>query len=163
MVLAQWCRSLIPVCCLQLCGLFSNHCHIPHAFFVWFIRPEFSDRATMLAGAASRPAAAENTAAVAFLEKLLLSPASTPVLTLCHGFDCRYRNQFVITPPRLSFIRAMLAGARSARDERKALSKIVAWYDREGGKVAGTVNRIAYAGAAKTVACESFSKRFLTE
>ena len=32
-----------------------------------------------------------------------------------------------------------------AKDERKVLSKIVAWYDREGGKVAGTVNRVAYA------------------
>jgi hypothetical protein len=103
--------------------------------------------AAALAGAASRPAAAENIAAVAFLEKLSLSPASTPVLTLCHGFDCRYRNQFVVTPARLSFIRTTLAGARSARDERKAVSKIVAWYDREGSKVAGTVNRIAYAGA----------------
>jgi hypothetical protein len=103
--------------------------------------------AAVLACAGPRPATAENAAAAAFLEKLSLSPVSTPVLTLCHGFNCTFRNQFVVTPARLSLIRLTLAGARSARDERKALSKIVAWYDREGGKVAGTVNRIAYAGA----------------
>src|SRR5262249_40074569 len=60
-------------------------------------------------------AMAENTAGVAFLEKLSLAPATTPVLTLCHGFGCAYRNQFVITPARLSFIRTTLAGARSAK------------------------------------------------
>src|SRR5438445_12380110 len=103
--------------------------------------------AAALACAATRPVGAEDAAATAFLEKLSLSPATTPVLTLCHGFGCAYRNPFVVTPARLSFIRSALAGARSAKDERKALSKIVAWYDREGGKVAGTVNRIAYAAA----------------
>ncbi len=44
-------------------------------------------------------------------------------------------------------IRGTLGRARSAKDERKALAKIVAWFDRESGKVAGTVNRIAYASA----------------
>jgi hypothetical protein len=103
--------------------------------------------AAALACVATPPAAAQTAAAVAFLEKLSLSPATTPVLTLCHGFGCAFRNQFVVTPQRLSFIRATLSGARSAKDERKALSRIVAWFDREGGKVAGTVNRVAYASA----------------
>jgi hypothetical protein len=34
------------------------------------------------------------------------------------------------------------------KDERKALAKVVAWFDREGGRTAGTVGRIARAGAA---------------
>ncbi|HXI07918.1 MAG: hypothetical protein ACRC1G_14265 [Bradyrhizobium sp.] len=117
--------------------------------FRFFRRAVLSRRAILiavpLACAAPRLVMAESSAGVAFLEKLSLAPASTPVLTLCHGFGCAYRNQFVITPARLSSIRATLAGARSARDERKALSKIIAWLDREGGKVAGTVNRVAYA------------------
>ena len=103
--------------------------------------------AAALACVAAPPAAAQTAAAVAFLEKLSLNPATTPVLTLCHGFGCAFRNQFVVTPQRWSFVRATLAGARSAKDERKALSRIVAWFDREGGKVAGTVNRVAYASA----------------
>src|SRR5437016_6803530 len=87
------------------------HCRTTVIFVMRFSFGSFGRNfliAAALAGAASRPAAAENTAAVAFLEKLSLSPASTPVLTLCHGFDCAYRNQFVITPARLSFIRATL-------------------------------------------------------
>jgi hypothetical protein len=40
----------------------------------------------------------------------------------------------------------MFASARSAKDERKALAKAVAWFDREGGRAAGTVGRVARAG-----------------
>jgi hypothetical protein len=100
-----------------------------------------------LACAASRAGAVESEAGKAFLEKLSLSTAPSPVLTVCHGFGCAFRNQMVMTPAKLSYVRSTLAGARSAKDERKALARIVAWFDREGGKVAGTVNRVAYAGA----------------
>lgn len=113
-------------------------------FRVRFLHPALLIAAA-LACAASRPGSAEDAAATAFLEKLSLSAPSTPVLTVCHGFGCARRDQFVVTKARLSFMRATLAGTRTARDERKALSKIVAWFDREGGKVAGTVNRAAYA------------------
>jgi hypothetical protein len=101
--------------------------------------------AVAMCGIISSPGAAEDAAAVAFLEKLSLGPASTPSLTICHGFGCAFRDQFVLTSARLSSMRSSLARARSASDERKALSAIVSWLDREGGKVAGTVNRIAYA------------------
>jgi hypothetical protein len=45
-------------------------------------------------------------------------------------------------------LRGMLGSSRSAKDERKALAKVVAWFDREGGRSAGTVGRIARASAA---------------
>jgi hypothetical protein len=96
-------------------------------------------------GIISSPSAAQDSAATAFLEKLSLGPVSTPSLVICHGFGCAFRNQFVVTPARLSSIRSALARVRSASDERKALSGLVSWLDREGGKVAGTVNRAAYA------------------
>jgi hypothetical protein len=96
-------------------------------------------------GAIPSPGAAQDAAAIAFLEKLSLGPASTPALIICHGFGCAFRNPFALTSARLSSIRSALARARSASDERKALSGIVSWLDREGGKVAGTVNRVAYA------------------
>jgi hypothetical protein len=83
----------------------------------------------------------------AFLEKLSLNPQPSQIMVICHGFGCAYRNQFVLTPARLATIRAQLAAAHSARDERKILGGIVAWYDREGGRVAGTVGRIARASA----------------
>src|SRR5437660_118550 len=80
-----------------------------------------------------------------FLRDLSLSTEASPILTICHGFNCAQRNQFVVTPGRLGSIRGTLGAARSAKDERKALAKVVAWFDRESGKVAGTVKRIAYA------------------
>ncbi len=84
----------------------------------------------------------------AFLRDLSLGTEPSPILVICHGFGCAARHQFVLTPARLASIRSTLGKARSAKDERKALAKVVAWFDRESGKVAGTVNRIAYASAA---------------
>jgi hypothetical protein len=67
---------------------------------------------------------------------------------VCHGFGCAYRNQFVLTPAKIAYLKGMLGAAHSAKDERKILARAVAWFDREGGRAAGTVGRIARAGAA---------------
>jgi len=83
----------------------------------------------------------------AFLEKLSLNSSPSSVLIVCHGFGCAYRNPFVLTPARVAMLRGMLGAARSAKDERKVLAKAVAWFDREGGRTAGTVGRIARASA----------------
>ncbi len=100
-----------------------------------------------IAGCAAAPAGAADGGAT-FLRDLSLSTEASPILTICHGFNCAQRHQFVLTSARLASIRSTLGSARSPKDERKALGKIVAWFDRESGKVAGTVNRIAYASAA---------------
>jgi hypothetical protein len=94
---------------------------------------------------AALPARADNGAA--FLEKLSLNSAPSKTLIVCHGFGCAYRNPFVLTPARLSTLQGMLGAAHSAKEERKILAKVVAWFDREGGRVAGTTARIARAGA----------------
>ena len=83
----------------------------------------------------------------AFLEKLSLNSSPTSVLIVCHGFGCAYRNSFVLTPARVTMLKSMLGAAKSAKDERKVLAKAVAWFDREGGRTAGTVGRIARASA----------------
>jgi hypothetical protein len=101
--------------------------------------------AAVVGGGASSAGAADGGAT--FLRDLSLGTEASPVLVICHGFGCAARNQFVLTPARLGVIRSTLSRARSAKDERKALAKVVAWFDRESGKVAGTVNRIAYASA----------------
>jgi hypothetical protein len=79
----------------------------------------------------------------AFLEKLSLNSAPSLVVVVCHGFGCAYRDQFVLTPARLSYLRGLLAAVHSAKQERKALARAVAWLDREGGRAAGTVGRMA--------------------
>src|SRR6202166_2833550 len=84
----------------------------------------------------------------AFLEKLSLNSAPSQILVVCHGFGCAYRDQFVLTPAKVSYLRGMLGAAHSAKEERKLLARAVAWFDREGGRSAGTVGRIARAGAA---------------
>ena len=94
------------------------------------------------------PAAGAADGGATFLRDLSLSTEASPILTICHGFNCALRNQFVVTPGRLASIRGQLGAARSAKDERKALGKVVAWFDRESGKVAGTTKRVAYAGAS---------------
>jgi hypothetical protein len=102
-----------------------------------------------IAGAASlSPVAAASDGGAAFLEKLSLNSAPSSVLVVCHGFGCAYRNTFPLTPGRVAVLRGMLASPKSAKDERKALAKVVAWFDREGGRTAGTVGRIARASAA---------------
>lgn len=95
----------------------------------------------------SLSAAAASDGGAAFLEKLSLNSSPSSVLVVCHGFGCAYRNTFVLTPGRVAMLRGMLGSAKSAKDERKALAKVVAWFDREGGRSAGTVGRIARASA----------------
>jgi hypothetical protein len=82
-----------------------------------------------------------------FLEKLSLATEPAQLLMVCHGFGCSYRNPFMLTPERIAHLRQVLREPRSASEERKAIGRAVAWFDREGGRVASTVGRIAYAGA----------------
>jgi hypothetical protein len=97
--------------------------------------------------ACSQPlAAAGDGSGAAFLEKLSLNSAPARVVIVCHGFGCAYRDQLVLTPARLSYLRGLLGAVRSAKEERKALGRAVAWFDREGGRAAGTVGRVARAG-----------------
>jgi hypothetical protein len=91
--------------------------------------------------------AAGSDGGAAFLEKLSLNSSPSSVLIICHGFGCADRNQFVLTAGRLAMLRRMLGAAKSAKEERKVLAKEVAWLDREGGRTAGTVGRIARASA----------------
>jgi hypothetical protein len=83
-----------------------------------------------------------------FLEKLSLAAEPGRILMVCHGFGCSYRNAFLLTSERIAYLRGLLREPRSASDERKAIGRAVAWFDREGGRVASTVGRIARASAA---------------
>src|ERR1700761_7987141 len=102
----------------------------------------------LIAALASSPLKAAGDGGAAFLEKLSLNSSPSSVLIVCHGFGCASRNQFVLTPARIAMLRGMLGAAKSAKDERKTLARAVAWFDREGGRAAGTVGRIARASAA---------------
>jgi hypothetical protein len=83
----------------------------------------------------------------AFLEKLSLNPTPSRMVIVCHGFGCTYRDQLVLTPERLAYLNSLLGSAHSAKEERRVLTKVVAWFDRESGSAAGTVGRMARTGA----------------
>jgi hypothetical protein len=91
--------------------------------------------------------AAEQDGNAEFLEKLSLAAEPAQILMVCHGFGCTYRNAFLLTPERIARLRSLLRESRSASDERRAIGRAVAWFDREGGRTASTVGRIAYASA----------------
>ncbi len=102
---------------------------------------------TLTACSFSAPAiSAGDPAAITFLERLSVDVSASPVLTVCHGFGCAYRDQLFLTPAKISYLRGLLQATRSASEERKTIARIVSWFDREGGRVAGTAGRIAYAG-----------------
>jgi hypothetical protein len=104
--------------------------------------------ATAVAYISSSPlAAAGSEGSAAFLEKLSLDSSPSRIVIVCHGFGCTYRDQLVLNPTRLAYLHGLLVAAHSAKEERKALATAVAWFDREGGRAAGTVGRIARAGA----------------
>jgi hypothetical protein len=134
--------------------LVAFHCRSSHHFKLMHAK-SFSPRlskvliAALTACAVASPLrAAGGDGGAAFLDKLSLNPQPASVLVVCHGFGCAYRNQFVLTPARITMLRGMLGAAKSAKDERKVLAQAVAWYDREGGRTAGTMGRIARASAA---------------
>jgi hypothetical protein len=101
--------------------------------------------AAIAACAAAAPLHAADGGGAAFLEKLSLSSSPSKILVVCHGFGCAYRDQFVLTRAKVAHLKEMLSGVHSAKDERKILARAVAWFDREGGRAAGTVGRIARA------------------
>jgi hypothetical protein len=102
--------------------------------------------ATVVAAcSAAAPLHAAGGDGAAFLETHSLSSSPSQILVVCHGFGCAYRNQFVLTPAKVGYLGGILSGAHSAKDERKMLAKAVAWFDRESGRAAGTVRRIARA------------------
>src|ERR1700743_3648607 len=112
------------------------------------MRAHFSFGFFLIAALASSPLKAASDGGASFLEKLSLNASPSSVLVVCHGFGCAYRNTFPLTRGRVALLRGMLGSARSAKDERKALAQVVAWFDREGDRTAGTVGRIARASAA---------------
>ena len=92
----------------------------------------------------------EISAGASFLEALSIAPPTLPVLIVCHGFGCAYRDTLYLTPAQLNDLRRLLRPARNAADERKALFKSVAWLDRQMGAVAGTLKRTPYAALLNT-------------
>lgn len=70
--------------------------------------------------------------------------AARPVI--CHGFGCAYQTPITLLPVDREQIRKFFVGTEDAIDERRALARTMAWYDRRVAAEAGTVNAKARAG-----------------
>jgi len=70
--------------------------------------------------------------------------AARPVI--CHGFGCAYQTPIALGAADRAQIRRFFAGAGDAIDERRALAKTMAWYDRRVAGEAGTLKAKARAG-----------------
>ena len=70
--------------------------------------------------------------------------AARPVI--CHGFGCAYQTPIALGPFDHAQIRKFFAGNEDAIDERRALAKTMAWYDRRVAGEAGTFKAKARAG-----------------
>lgn len=98
----------------------------------------------------SGPAAADTAAVVsATYDNYSLSAPTPDSVTICHGFECRYRSELALTASdRAVLARLMAAGMASAAAERRAVAAAGAWYDRRIGPIAGTQGHVARAGYA---------------
>ena len=70
--------------------------------------------------------------------------AARPVI--CHGFGCAYQTPILLRTADRAQIRKLFAGTEDAIDERRALAKTMAWYDRRVAAEAGTLRAKARAG-----------------
>jgi hypothetical protein len=78
---------------------------------------------------------------------LPVTPPTTSVVFVCHGFGCKYRAELDLTVgDRTKLAQLLAAGKSSAEAERKAVAAAGAWFDRRVGPVAGTVDHVARAG-----------------
>ncbi len=73
--------------------------------------------------------------------------APTPsMVTICHGFGCKFRSEVVLTGgDRAVLARLLGAGKGSAANERRAIGTAGAWFDRRIGSEAGTKGHVARA------------------
>ncbi len=79
--------------------------------------------------------------------QISISPPTTNLVVVCHGFGCRFRTAVGLSNADRTTLTKMFASARKSPEaERKAVATATRWFDRRVGPEAGTTTRVAYAG-----------------
>ena len=92
-----------------------------------------------------------------FFARHSLTPPAATRLTVCYGFGCRRRMQVVFTDADRKAVNGIIANAAaSARAERAAVARTVAWFDRRVGPLTGTARRVARADFRALDAANNF-------
>ena len=96
---------------------------------------------------APTPASAIDAAIEDMYTQISISPPTTNLVVVCHGFGCRFRTAVGLTNADHSKLKQMFASAKKTPEaERKAIGLATSWFDRRIGPEAGTTRRVAYAG-----------------
>jgi hypothetical protein len=75
-----------------------------------------------------------------------LSAPTPSLVTICHGFGCKFRDEVALTASDRAVLTQLLAhGKNSAAAERRGIAAAGAWFDRRVGPVAGTKGHVARA------------------
>ncbi len=116
---------------------FSRYC-VPAAVFLGLFLE--------LAGSPALAATDIASVAAATYRDFSLSTPTPSLVTICHGFGCRFRNEIGLSgADRAHLARIMAAGRGSAAAERRAIGTAGAWFDRRVGPAAGTKGHVARA------------------
>jgi hypothetical protein len=107
--------------------------------------------ALAVSGAWAQDGDGTNEGAFADRDSLLTMPITPTVILVCHGFNCRYRNEVALSKRDLSeIVRLMRPAKASPAAERSALAKMMAWFDRRIGPEIGSAGHVAAAGPSHT-------------
>lgn len=76
-----------------------------------------------------------------FLADLKLQPATADEVTVCHGYNCRYKSRIRITADDISELKAIFARMpETPAGEREGMSLAVGWLETKAGALVGTAN-----------------------
>ena len=79
--------------------------------------------------------------------QISISPPTTNLVVVCHGFGCRFRTAVGLSNADRAKLKQMFSSARKSPEaERKAVAAATRWFDVRVGPEAGTTKRVAYAG-----------------
>lgn len=82
-----------------------------------------------------------------FREDLLSRPVVPGLVVMCHGFNCHYRDEVVLSDDDIAAItKLMRPGRASPEAERAAVGQVMAWFDRRVGPQIGSAGHVAQAG-----------------
>jgi hypothetical protein len=80
-------------------------------------------------------------------DDLLTMPITPGVVVMCHGYNCRFRDEVTLSQRDFDEIAKLMKPAKaSASAERAAVAKVMAWFDRRVGPEIGTAGHLARAG-----------------
>lgn len=103
--------------------------------------------AVSMLAAMSGARAEETEVGFADRDNLLTMPITPGVIVVCHGYNCRFRDEVVLSQRDLDDIAKLMKPGKASPDaERAAVAKVMAWFDRRIGPEIGTAGHKARAG-----------------